>query len=459
MRFGSLVGYGLQRRRLAVKFLFAPGSVAFWPDPAISSAYPMWLREIAEQTVENAACLRITGHTSTSGAAAYNDRISLARAKRIEADLVAPRLSVTESGLLTTVDWAELGEQSHEAPGVSSGVGSAVISPRFMLNAVQVLDPGDVTVTIPDDEERAIRIRQSELSVYIMPRSESDMTRSAVEEVLEECFGPDVLRPDADGDYGLSIYGVPVYARLIEGQPSSLKVFAQVVTEIDSSAELLEELNALNAAYDFVKVVLHGAVLAVEGDLVADTLDAPELTTLYDRIRYVANELGPALTAMYGGIGVERGDTTRWSTYTRTAVLTELRPGQIVDLSGPNAVEEWPFPGEIHVITAWNPFGRFRTVEQNDEQNALLAADVVRAGGTALRAEGRSLDVDYGEPSLLVWGLDTATVIEIAAAYDQEAVFRIDADQLEVLGVFQEQRAARPRLTARSDASHDDSNG
>jgi len=50
--FSQLIGYGLQQRRLAVKFLFQPGSTAFWRDPAISGAYPMWLHEIALRTAE-----------------------------------------------------------------------------------------------------------------------------------------------------------------------------------------------------------------------------------------------------------------------------------------------------------------------------------------------------------------------------------------------------------------------
>ncbi|MFO1024952.1 MAG: OmpA family protein [Acetobacteraceae bacterium] len=89
--FGELIGYGLQRQRLAVKFLFEPGSVTFWPDPAISGAYPMWLREIANRTADTSACLRVIGHTSTTGAPAYNDRLSHARAQRVEAALVAAR--------------------------------------------------------------------------------------------------------------------------------------------------------------------------------------------------------------------------------------------------------------------------------------------------------------------------------------------------------------------------------
>ncbi len=86
--FARLVQYGLEHGELAMKFLFSPGSTAFWPDPAISGPYPMWLRTIADQTSTAGACLRLTGHASPTGSEALNDRLSLGRARRIERDLV-----------------------------------------------------------------------------------------------------------------------------------------------------------------------------------------------------------------------------------------------------------------------------------------------------------------------------------------------------------------------------------
>ena len=81
--FGQLVGFGLSQGRLAVKFLFAPGSAAFWPDPAISGAYPMWLRQVAEATEHSGQCLKRVGHASPRGSAAANQRLSALRARRV----------------------------------------------------------------------------------------------------------------------------------------------------------------------------------------------------------------------------------------------------------------------------------------------------------------------------------------------------------------------------------------
>jgi len=81
--FGNLVDYGLQGDRLAVKFLFKPGSTRFATDPRLRAPYPMWLKEIADRTVAAKACLEIDGHTSASGIAAINNRLSALRAEYV----------------------------------------------------------------------------------------------------------------------------------------------------------------------------------------------------------------------------------------------------------------------------------------------------------------------------------------------------------------------------------------
>ena len=92
--FARIIDFGLRRGRLAVKFSFLPGSAAFWPDPAISAPYGMWIRQIAQQADERAACLELTGHSSPTGAASSNDRLALRRAERLEARLIAQRASL-----------------------------------------------------------------------------------------------------------------------------------------------------------------------------------------------------------------------------------------------------------------------------------------------------------------------------------------------------------------------------
>lgn len=85
--FARVVDHGLRQGQLAVKLVFQPGSTAFWSDQAVSGPYPIWLRRIARGAVVRETCLQITGHTSPTGSPAANDRLSLARAQRVQAML------------------------------------------------------------------------------------------------------------------------------------------------------------------------------------------------------------------------------------------------------------------------------------------------------------------------------------------------------------------------------------
>ena len=94
--FGDLVDFGLRNGRLAVKLLFRPASTAFVAEPRVAGAYDMWLRQIAARGAASRACLQVTGHTSASGAAALNERLSVLRAEAVKARL--ERDSPTLSG-------------------------------------------------------------------------------------------------------------------------------------------------------------------------------------------------------------------------------------------------------------------------------------------------------------------------------------------------------------------------
>jgi outer membrane protein OmpA-like peptidoglycan-associated protein len=85
--FRDLVDYGLRKKKLAVKFLFRPGSVRFASDNTFSGAYGMWLQQIALQTNTSQSCLQVTGHTSPTGPAQLNDSLSLLRAEYIQSQL------------------------------------------------------------------------------------------------------------------------------------------------------------------------------------------------------------------------------------------------------------------------------------------------------------------------------------------------------------------------------------
>jgi outer membrane protein OmpA-like peptidoglycan-associated protein len=92
--FGKMVDYGMKSEKLAMKFLFQPGSSGFIRNPRIASAYPLWLQQIAQRADAANACLEVVGHTSATGLAPLNARLSAARAEYVTDRLsfVTPKL-------------------------------------------------------------------------------------------------------------------------------------------------------------------------------------------------------------------------------------------------------------------------------------------------------------------------------------------------------------------------------
>jgi outer membrane protein OmpA-like peptidoglycan-associated protein len=75
--FEKVVDYEFKGDRLAVKFLFKPGSTQFISDRSA------WLEKIAERTAATKGCLKVVGHTSATSLPAINDRLSGLRADHI----------------------------------------------------------------------------------------------------------------------------------------------------------------------------------------------------------------------------------------------------------------------------------------------------------------------------------------------------------------------------------------
>jgi outer membrane protein OmpA-like peptidoglycan-associated protein len=86
--FGQLVDYGLQSQDLAVKILFRPGTANFIKARE-AAAYSMWLKQIAMKAATRQSCMEVVGHTSPTGPAAVNDRLSQLRAETVRYGLDA----------------------------------------------------------------------------------------------------------------------------------------------------------------------------------------------------------------------------------------------------------------------------------------------------------------------------------------------------------------------------------
>jgi hypothetical protein len=361
-----------------------------------------------------------------------------------------PLLWIATDGTTLEVEltWPELGTTTYRMAVEGSGTARVTANPRYLAELLASLDPGDAELTLPEDPEHAIRIVQDPVVGLLMPLDPGRVLRQDVETILAAMFGPDVVHPDADGDYLLSADGVPVFAQVLWSDPPQLRLFAVVLDSVEATPDLLGEINQLNTSIGMARVLWADGQVVVAGELVATTLDPEELAALFARVRGIAADLGPALSAVFGGYTVMPGEEYRWSVYAEAILLAELVPGEWVRLNGPGAVEGWPFPGEVHVVTAWNPAARNRPDVVNQEATAHLSADLTRAGAGFLRARRRLLDGDLVEQALVVWGLDRTGVLDVVRPYRQEVVFAVDATTMSVVGVYGDRTSSRPRLDA-----------
>jgi hypothetical protein len=105
--FASMITTALNARSLGVKFLFKPGTTDFWPDPLVSGPYGRWLEVIAQKTAVLKLCLGVVGHTSRTGTAEFNERLSLQRAAVIKQRLESAASELAARTSASGMGWRE----------------------------------------------------------------------------------------------------------------------------------------------------------------------------------------------------------------------------------------------------------------------------------------------------------------------------------------------------------------
>ena len=328
--------------------------------------------------------------------------------------------------------------------GVSGDV-MVVIELHRLRSVLTVFEPDeDVQVLFPEYQGNPVVIRSATRITSVMPwRTESAMARIHVEEVINEVFGHLSVKRDGDGDYPLRRHGNHIFGRLNEeSQPVAFQVFGVLLRDVQSSADLLSEINEINTKAAFVKLFHVDSHLLIEVDLVASSLDAIELENAVSKIAVAMEDYASTLSVVFGGAKDEDPMVSRWSAYRSTIVHAETSPGRTEHLNGPDAVVPWPFPQIVHVLSGWNPQG----VSLDGEYvNSQIAADVLQMGGRFVLGAGVSPDGTYSEPSLIVWGLAREQAREIGRKANQDAVFEIDDEELRLVACFTDQVEAIPR--------------
>ncbi len=81
--FGKLVASGLEAKRLPMKLLFKAGGTSFNETGDLATQYQLWLATMASEAGKVPACVRVVGHTSRTGSASVNEKLSKRRAEAV----------------------------------------------------------------------------------------------------------------------------------------------------------------------------------------------------------------------------------------------------------------------------------------------------------------------------------------------------------------------------------------
>jgi outer membrane protein OmpA-like peptidoglycan-associated protein len=93
--FRKLIDFGLSHKRLAVKFVFRPGSTLLANDSKATDLYSVWLAQIAQESAALDVCLEVRGHTTPTGLPPVNRELSVLRAEYVKdrLDTIEPMLT------------------------------------------------------------------------------------------------------------------------------------------------------------------------------------------------------------------------------------------------------------------------------------------------------------------------------------------------------------------------------
>jgi hypothetical protein len=347
------------------------------------------------------------------------------------------RLSISENSIKTSVEVDHLGPSYASLVGENvTGSISLEVNLRLLLQVLESFDPTSVIhIGLPKFTKDPLVIRNEDTVALLMPlKTALVIAREHVEEVIEEQFGSLSLKRDSDGDYPLRRHGHLIYGHLlVDSAPTLLRVFGILLRDVEPSSDLLTEINQINGNSQFVKIYHRENLVVVSDDLVAESLDAVELTTSVSNIAKAIEDFSQTLSVVFGGVKEEDPAEIRWSRYRDTVVCAEFYPEKYSYLNGSDAVREWPFPGRVHVVSGWNPQG---INVDGDLVNSHIAADVMRMGGKFVQGAGVSADGNYSEPSLIVWGLDREQMCEIARKASQDAIFELTAGEISLISSY-----------------------
>ncbi len=247
--------------------------------------------------------------------------------------------------------------------------------------------------------------------------------------MINETIGKFAACITDDDEHLLRRHGYQIHGKFISGEdgPFKFRVFGTLLDDVVGSKELFEEINEVNHATDFAKVVFVDCRVIVYYDLLASTLDGPELITAIEAVASTIEKFAATFSVVFGGDTRIAPEEIRWKESLETFVECEISPGKMITLNGSEAVAEWPFPETVHVLSGYNPQG---LAYDGSDINPQIARDVLDMGGRCVVGAEFNANREDPDPAIIAWGLTREQARTIGRRAGQDSIFEITADQL-----------------------------
>ena len=134
-------------------------------------------------------------------------------------------------------------------------------------------------------------------------------------------------------------------------------------------------------------------------------------------------------------------DTSIWNIYINTYIID-----QYLVWAGPNA-GRLPLKAPTHIITAYNPFDKKLSEQENQQRNGLLWQRLQKLNVQIKPVTGCSPDKAWQEPGFAVCGLTRKQACELADVFNQRGIFELNNQELLVIDVKSSSiKKRRPRV-------------
>jgi hypothetical protein len=131
-----------------------------------------------------------------------------------------------------------------------------------------------------------------------------------------------------------------------------------------------------------------------------------------------------------------------WSAFEATNIVQKIDGNIVWAGSGATSL---PLPTPVHVITAFNPFEKVLSQEENQGRLAGLKQLLELYPVQFVSVSGESADGQWSEPSFAVHGFSRFQACELARRIGQRAIFELDDEFLYVIGSDEVLRGKRLR--------------